>query len=194
MGVLWFFDLNVFIKKYNTTTFFETGTGGGTGIEYASRFPFNKIYSCDLVPELIEEAKKKFIDPRIKLINTSSNVFLMNELQDIENENILFWLDAHFPGMDHSKDGVMWDVPDFVKLPLETELETIKRMRPKNKDVILIDDVMTYIEGSFELDYYRKFPPIGNIDFVYNLFSETHNITISRAHTGYIMLEPKENV
>ena len=102
MGELFIHNLSEYFTKYDCYTFIETGTGKGTGLNYAVEYPFEKIYSIEYMEPLYEECKKTFADDdRILLLNADSVSGLEEILNTIpEDKNILFWLDAHFPGAD----------------------------------------------------------------------------------------------
>lgn len=191
MGVIYFFNLNDFIQRYKLNVFIESGTGEGDGIDYATRFPFKKIYSIEYVDEVANRAESRFKDERVRIIQGDSSTWLRRVLPLLEGDRILFWLDAHFPGLDHTKENKIMNVSKEINTPLENELRAIKSSRPNNKDVIIIDDLRIYIKGDYELGNHTLGEPVGNIDFVYNLFSETHNIEICNSHTGYLILFPK---
>ena len=55
MGSLKFFDLNDIVEKYQTSIFVETGLGWGHGVQFARTFNFEKLYSIELVKEVIDQ-------------------------------------------------------------------------------------------------------------------------------------------
>lgn len=191
MGVIYFFNLNDFINRYKLNVFIESGTGDGDGIQYATTFPFKKIYSIEYVGEVAKRARDRFPDERVRIIDGDSSTWLRRFLPLLEGDRILFWLDAHFPGLDHTKENKLMDVSNDINTPLENELRAIKSSRSYNEDVIIIDDLRIYIDGDYELGNHLLGPTVGNIDFVYELFSETHTIEICNSHTGYLILLPK---
>jgi hypothetical protein len=116
-----------------------------------------------------------------------------------QDERILFFLDAHFPGeVETDFQGYKAAIPLETKLPLEQELELIAQMRGNCRDVILIDDLRIYENGPFEagntpeaqenLDPARK-----NIDFAARLFP---NRELHRDYrdTGYLIIAPPPQV
>jgi hypothetical protein len=191
MGVLYFFNLTDFINRFGTNVFIESGTGDGDGLLYATSFSFKKLYSIEYVSEVANKAKERFTDEKVRIIDGDSPTWLRRILPFLEGENILFWLDAHFPGLDHTKENKIFNVSKDISTPLENELRAIKSCRPKGQDVILIDDLRIYVDGEYELGKHPHGEPVGNIDFVYELFSDTHNIDFSYSHTGYLILVPK---
>ena len=194
MGELYIHDLNPYLREYSCTSFVETGTGKGTGIQYAINHPFKSLYSIEYVKELYEECKAKFFDPRLKLINADSLTGLKLVLEDLSEEPCLFWLDAHFPGADFHFNTYdhLSDQPKLHK-PLKYEVDFIASKRPNSKDVLIIDDLMIYEDGPFELlnqEFKDKYGELGT-DFISDAFSETHNFTRDYRHQGFLILTPK---
>ncbi len=98
MGELFIFNLGEFMKTYSADTFFETGTGFGFGVQFARIFPFRKIFSVDIVASEIERLKAPFLcDRRVQLF-AGRSVDIMRQVLPQVPGNIIFWLDAHFPG------------------------------------------------------------------------------------------------
>lgn len=197
MGELSFFDLNTFINEYNTKVFVETGTYLGEGLSYAQTFSFEKLYSVEIVPSQAFKLKKQFNnDSRIKIFAGNSFDFLNSILPKID-ANILFWLDAHISGAG-LKENCVFDVPKELMLPLETELKIIKNLRSEYADVILIDDLRLYEIGKFEygtledvgISYYQQ----DNATFIYELFSDTHDIRKIYDESGFVVLTPKNQI
>jgi hypothetical protein len=190
MGLLTKFDLKAYMEEYNAKTFIETGTCFGEGVQYAATFNFDKIYSIEYMESFYLNCKKKFsYDSRIEIINNKSTDGLIDLFENNNMGNIVFWLDAHYPYDDHNSGELE------IRLPLEMELEIIKKYRKSNNDVILIDDLRIYEEGNFSLGNLPQHidrTGYGNIEFVYKLFSESHTITKDYEHQGYIILIPKQ--
>lgn len=198
MGVLRSFDLKQFINYFGCETLFETGTGTGTGLEYGRGFEFNKIYSVEIIKAQCEKMSKKFsFDNRIEIINSSSLEAFKKYLPKIET-NILFFLDAHFPGADLglSKHGDEKD--EDLRLPLFTELTYIKENRRNNKDVIIIDDIMLYDDNNnYEEDNWKReldIAPRNHKNYLskfIHIFADSHNYQHFLTHSGYLLFTPK---
>jgi hypothetical protein len=157
MGTLQAFDISELMEKYNLTVFFETGTAEGAGIQYIVRFPFKKIYTVEIVKRQVEKLRIKFdtllYDWNILNIIHGDSLSVMEELLPKINGNILFWLDAHYPMADLIQNDINKKIEAYVgaglddkkiRLPLENEIELIKKLRPNKKDVILLDDLHIY--------------------------------------------------
>lgn len=191
MGELNTFDLNHYIKEYNLNTFVETGTGMGFGLSYALTFPFKKIYSIEIMKELYDKNIKKFHSSKLELINNNSIDGLKTIMSKVnQQDNILFWLDAHFPGADYQL-GSYDDILDcHIKTPLEAELQVISTYRPNNKDVFIIDDLRMYEIGNYELGNIDKKYHCDGIESIVELFSKSHDIHRNNKQQGFLILTP----
>jgi len=194
MGELFVFDLGALLKTYAADTFFETGTGFGFGVQFARMFAFQKIFSVDIVASEIERLKAPFsCDSRVQLF-AGLSVDVMRKVLPQISGNIIFWLDAHFPGAHHQLTAYDAENDADVRLPLEKELTLIKQLRPGKRDVILIDDLRIYEKDNFEDGNLSDLglESIGKLEsrFLYTTFRETHEARRILKNTGYFMLLP----
>jgi hypothetical protein len=193
MGFINQFDLGRIIREYNITCFFETGTWKGDAVEYALQFPFERISSAEIVPAIAAAAKARFAqEDRVNILEGSSVAVLMNELP-LFSGHCLFWLDAHFPGADAGLEEYDAMPDESIRLPLENELKSIRKCRPNNLDVIIIDDLRVYEDGPFENgEAPADTRPRQNrsIDFVHQLFGHSHQALKSYKNEGYLLLLP----
>jgi len=196
MGYLWDFQLGPLMHKYNTRTFLETGTGGGDGVQFAQFYAFDKIYSVELLDNLMDRIRARFAsDSRVDL-RVVKSIDVLREIPPAVKGNTLFWLDAHFPGeyTDHAPMDAEGDVD--VRLPLEKELALIKELRPDFRDVILIDDLWIYERDKFEwgnlTDRGHGHAIKHDSGFLYKIFDATHTVQRSLRRGGYLMLTPKD--
>jgi hypothetical protein len=195
MGELFIFNLGDLMKTYGADTFFETGTGFGFGVQFARIFPFRNIFSVDIVASEIERLRAPFrIDPRVQLF-AGRSVDIMRQILPQIPGNIIFWLDAHFPGAHHLLQTYGSENDADIRLPLEQELTLIKQLRPGKRDVILIDDLRIYEKDNFEEGNLSDLglEKLGKFDsrFLYSIFQETHMSRRILKNTGYLMLLPK---
>ena len=194
MGQLRFFNINRIISEFKIDCFFETGTWKGDGLAYAGKFPFKKLFSSEIIPELAKKAADRFKDDkRFTIINNNSLNALQDKITQI-NGNCLFWLDAHFPGAEEGVSDYNATSSEQLKYPLEAELKEILSRRKGFSDFILIDDLRIYEDGNFESGNMPGYilPPINrNINFVIELAKYTHHIVRSYRHEGYLLLIPK---
>lgn len=199
MGTLRRFRLQDIIDRYNCNILIETGTGSGDSLDYCSGFNFTKLYSVEIHEDIYHRARDKFArDSRVEIINSSSADAFKSILPSLaKDDKVLFWLDAHFPGVYCGLARPGDEKTDALRLPLEQELQLISMLRKPN-DVILIDDLRIYEDGPFEMgplpDYWKDTMQefARNIDFVYQYFGNTHNIQRLYNDTGYLTLTPKE--
>lgn len=195
MGELYLHDLQNYISNFGCKNFVETGTGRGTGLSHALKYNFEKLYTIEIIKDLYDYCRNKFTDQRLSLINSDSLTGLSSILSSLDTSPTLFWLDAHFPGADFHYNSYdhLSDVPELHK-PLKNEISLINNNRKHIKDVFIIDDLQIYEDGPFELlnqDFKNKYGENG-IDFVVDLYGETHNFTRDYRHQGFLILTPKD--
>jgi len=214
MGSLLKHNIQDLMAKYGLLNYVETGTGLGECLEYAMRHPFKKLYSVEIYDEIYETAKQKF-DGLSRIYNRECELFhgqsvaeLVQILKDIQKSDpVLFFLDAHFPGADFRYETYDAVEDDNIRLPLRSELETIKRHRDTKNDVLIIDDLWLYEDGEYEagtlqrhldkhfpdMDYTKEKLSGGqDIKFVYDLFFESHNVIKDSRDQGYLILVPRK--
>lgn len=194
MGELFIHNLS----DYNCNVFVETGTGKGRGVDWALQYEFDKLYSIEIMVQLYDECVRKYINnTNLTLINDSSVNGLSKVLDEIDkDDNILFWLDAHFPGADFQLGNYDDDYHESVKLPLENEIRIIYEKRKGCKDTFIIDDLQLFEEGDYELkweqDFIDKFRRSNS--FLYARYGKTHNFIRNYRHQGFLILEPKNDI
>jgi hypothetical protein len=196
MGRLFTFNLSYYIKQYNITHFVETGTGEGDTLDYISKFNLEEYHSIEINNVIYNKCIDRFQNNLniIKLYNDTSYNGLKIILSNIpKDKNILFWLDAHFPGADSGLSSYSDESNNIIRIPLESEIKLISQMRQECKDLIFIDDLRIYEDGPFTHGNWNERKILGgnNIDFIFNNFSSTHDITRNYQHEGYIILTPK---
>ena len=203
MGNLLPFDLPALAHRYHLSRFVETGTGEGDSLAHAANILdageplFKQLYSGEIESSLAQRAYYRFAEnPRVEIINAQSTTFLEMILPEIPaDEPVLFWLDAHFPGADSRLRGYGAETNETLRLPAETELNVIHRLRPQHRDVIIMDDARIWLDAKFDHeqmpDILRQFCPTErNINFVHALFGDTHTIEVLTKHEGYVLLTP----
>jgi hypothetical protein len=195
MGSLSRFDLGRIIKEYDTPNMFETGTFLGEGVAYALKAPFTKIISVEIIPGIAAKARTRFAsEHKVEIIESDSIAALQQKLPSL-NGNIIFWLDAHFPGADAQMVDHASGDDELLRLPLMNELEYICKHRSKFRDVLILDDLRIYEDGPYQNGLVpSNAMPKGerNIDFVYRCFENTHYIFKSYLDEGYLLLFPKK--
>lgn len=198
MGHVQAFDLTQLINTFSLKGYIETGTGIGDSLSHALKFDaFEELHTIEIDKDLYDKAIIKFQDPRLKIYNKYSREALPEILGLIkEDKNYLFFMDAHFPEADFgiAPDRYQTSLQKYGKdaLPLEEELSIIRQKRLQAKDVLIIDDVWIYEKGPFETGNWieQDKMSIGNMNFVSNLFKETHEISKFYKQQGYLLLLP----
>lgn len=186
------------IKTFNIKNFVETGTGSGDSITSVIDLNIEdiNIYSIEVIDEIHNFAVDKFkMFKNVNLVKGYSHIEISKILEKLSPLPTLFWNDAHFPGADYGINGATYNSePDAVKrIPLETELRIIKNSsRDISKDVFILDDLRVYKDGPFQGGNWDMRETCGdnNIDFVYDLFKDSHIIIESYRSQGYLILFP----
>ncbi len=198
MGVLRDHDLNHYITTYGLGYFVETGLGIGTGLSHACGLAaFKKLWSCDIDADQIAALRPRYAhDSRVDLFAGKSTDYLTRILPQCTG-NTLFFLDAHFPSADIGKKAFDAEKDLNLRLPLVSELELIGARRATHKDVVIVDDISIYMtddweDGSLERRGYG-YLFVGNeqLSPVINQWSATHNWTVDKRKSGYLLLTPK---
>jgi hypothetical protein len=196
MGRLFTFDLDYYISNYNIKHFVETGTGEGDTLAALITYQLESYNSVEIHDVIYNRCVERFKENshRVHLYNDNSIEGLKKMIQNIsKDENILFWLDAHFPGADSNLSGYGTEKRDDIRIPLEHEIKLIEEMRSGCRDLIFIDDLRIYEDGPFSNGNWAERNVLGGngIDFIYDSFSESHRINKVYNDEGYIILTPK---
>ena len=194
MGCLYKYQLDIF----PCNVFFETGTGTGNSLEFARGYPFELLYSAEIDESTAVLASKRFSSfAHVKILQGDSVEVLEKVLPSLDQKSrCLFFLDAHFPGeMSDQFVGYSNTEMNALSLPLERELEIIRKYRPDCRDVIIIDDLRIYEDGPFR---HGNLPPeiprlpevLRNVDFVKRIFSD-REVKRNYRDEGYLLIYPK---
>lgn len=189
------------LRNIGCSIFFETGVGYGASLRHVlNTCKFKKIYSTEIDEATAQAATEKFKShSNVLIINKSSEDAIRELLPKIPaDENIMFFLDAHFPGeYSEAFEGYSNVNPNEISLPLKTELKLIHSIRGDSNDLILIDDLRLYEDGPYENGNITKnFGNIPererNLDFVNTLYKEK---VIERDYRdeGYLIIRPSES-
>ena len=196
MGVLKDFDLEQLIERYGCRAFVETGTGAGEGVAYAASCGFELIYSVEIMHGLALAVALRFAkDQRITIIHGKSESGLKEAVQEIPpSMPVVFWLDAHYPGVDYRIGAPKAEKNETVRLPLERELRLLASLRDLSSDVVLIDDLRIYEDGPYEkgpcpLDRQPR-PENRHVRYVDEILGATHVIERSYRETDYLSALP----
>lgn len=189
-------DLSYIVSNYNIQALVETGTGLGSTVDhFANRFPDIEVYTIESEGEIYLQAVANLAKHlNVECFYGTSAEALPSVLMSVQNkDNVLFWLDAHFPGADFGLSTYGGTEDKDVRLPLESELRLIVEDRDVSSDVFVIDDLRVYEDGPFQDGNWgdRHLYGGNGIDFIYELLGATHNITKLYGQQGYIVAEPK---
>lgn len=196
MGSLRNLPITDFIENFGCSLLVETGSGLGGSISFCKKLSFSHIYSCEINEYLYSTLDQIYADDsRVTLYHLPSEDMLDKLLPEIGDENIIYWLDAHFPGADFGLNSYDSESNERIRLPLETELRIIKKHRSNFNDVIIIDDLRIYEDGPFA-NGPAPLPdrlPRGQrtLNFINELFGDSHVITRVYSDEGYIFVTPK---
>lgn len=188
-------DMETLIQDCGISNFIETGTGLGDTVDYCLGKGLEKIISVEIYKEIAEKAIERFKNspesPTI-IIGDSASV-LPSIVYDIEGRSI-FWLDAHFPGVDFKYAELGDEQDENKRIPLKKELEIIVEGKDTSKDIFIIDDLRIYEDGEYEDGNWELRNQYGgnSLDFVYDAIGSTHNIEKYYRHQGFLICLPKE--
>lgn len=193
MGWVHHYNLSGLIKNHNLEVFVETGVGNGDGVMEAQKHPFKHIISIEIMAEQVRRMREKFKDdPRVQIVEGNTLDILPNLLR-VTNQNICFWLDAHFPGADIGMGRHDDQMDDKIRLPLEEELFLIRDLRT-GKDVVLFDDLKIYRNQGRDAWRHDIKPrhQFSSDNFYEQILAATHKCHTWDEDTGYCQLTPKD--
>ena len=178
---------------YDIKNFVETGTGQAEVVQTVVEADDTlNVHTIEVIPEIYDKNKINF--SYLKDVNwhlgTSFDI-LPEILPDLKGTT-LFWMDAHFPGADFGLSSYGDGKDDDKRLPLKKELETIVENRDVTNDVFVIDDLRIYEDGPFGDGNWEDREKYGGdgIEFIEELFDETHYVVKSYNAQGSILLFP----
>ncbi len=178
---------------YDIKNFVETGTGQAEVVQTVVEADDTlNVHTIEVIPEIYDKNKINF--SYLKDVNwhlgTSFDI-LPEILPDLKGTT-LFWMDAHFPGADFGLSSYGDEKDDDKRLPLKKELETIVANRDVSNDVFVIDDLRIYEDGPFGDGNWEDREKYGGdgIEFIEELFDETHYVVKSYNAQGSILLFP----
>ena len=181
------------LKFYDIKNFVETGTGIGEVVRSVCEIDQNiNIHTIEIIEEIYDKNKisLSYLDNVNWHLGQSSDVLpdIVPSLQG----STLFWMDAHFPGADFGLAEYGDEKNIDKRLPLKSELEIIVKNKDVSNDVFIIDDLRIYEDGPFEAGVWKDRSKYGRdgIEFIEELFEETHYVVKSYNQQGYIMLFP----
>lgn len=190
------------LKNSGCNIFFETGTGLGSSLRHAfENGNFTRLYSTEIHNQTAIRAQNIFRKiESIEILNSDSFTALSKILPTLDkDDNVLFFLDAHFPGEVSSEfEGYSNNIPSEKTLPLINELELISKLRPKSKDIIIIDDLKLYEDGPYangniSNDFANIPAEMRSLHFVNSLFNG-RTILKDYKDEGYLIIKPNNSL
>jgi hypothetical protein len=191
MGDLAFFRLDSVASCF--PHFIETGTGHGTGVDYARSHRFLSIESVEIEPYLVAKAEQRYKDdPRVHIHLGDSATTLRSILSKIpQNRGALLWLDAH---ADVEAKLRADKINGPARLTLVRELEAVRDVHPLA--MVLVDDARIYENGPWGSGSIRS--PSGLPDdqrqadhkAIRSVLSATHQMRVWYDEEGYIGFMP----
>ena len=178
---------------YGIKNFVETGTGIAEVVRAVRDVDSTlNIHTIEVVPDIYDRNKIKF--SYLKTVNwhLGESAQVLGEVVPTLEGNTLFWMDAHFPGADFGLSSYGDETDMDKRLPLKNELETIIESRDVSNDVFVIDDLRIYEDGPFETGNWDERTKYGGdgIEFIENLFEDTHYVGRSYNAQGFVILFP----
>ena len=179
--------------------FIETGTGLGHSLLHAAKQrTFKTLHSSEIHKQTYKEAIHRFSKfDNVFIHNQSSSNFLNNVLPKIPSDKTcLFYLDAHFPGEVSSNYDYKKNIINETSFPLKDELNIINKIRPKSKDIIIVDDLCLLEEGDFENGniahgFANIFNKVGT-SFIEEIFHDRQILRDYRDE-GYLLIIPQNS-
>lgn len=191
--------LKQYINKYKLTTFIETGTHAGDGVEFARKNNL-QVYSCDISKKYIDYCAIKFKDDSLVNLYIADSLVFLRELLPIQKEKSLFWLDSHFISL---YDKTIKETIEN-RFPVFEEVKLIKALKLNyEKDVIVIDDIRVIFGNDNPRFWFGNKTDSGmeekyvvkdfSLTDLISIFSDTHETKVSSEYEGYLIFYPKNN-
>ncbi len=187
MGSLGAHPIKEYREKYGLTAMLETGTGHGEGANIGVRSGFTKVLTCEIDKDnwnrAMDESNRS---PFIQFYLGDSVKMLPTMLDQLNEEKLLIWLDAH-----------LGEAPTDKRLPLEKELQILTSKRDCRKDVIIVDDLRLYDrtlwDGAFNVFEHVKNPEMIISKEEIEGFFLNHKIIVSTKNEGALVFLPRES-
>ena len=137
----WFYKTIRKLRIPVPTTFVETGAYMGGGIEsLLLSLRFQQIHSIELSPKWAEHCQKKFeAFPHIHVHEGDSATVLqrMIENNELPNEPVIFYLDAHYSGGETAGEKVDNYIDPYTGIPVVSLYG--KKRKPSAEDLADVD-------------------------------------------------------
>jgi hypothetical protein len=136
------------IYKTKNKTFIESGTFLGNGVYRAFSVGYEKVYTCDINAECVDNAKKTFSGKDLIAVNEPSEVAFVEFLSSVDSASLI-WLDGHM--MPDENGGIRsYTIRENLEYcPLIKEIDIIKKSKIKDH-IIVIDDFKCFETWLFD--------------------------------------------
>lgn len=189
MGTLADHPIAKWRESYGLSAFVETGIGAGDGVMHAIRQGYARVISIEASPEMaivaIQRIGREMPRRQYSVMIGPSPEQLRWITREI-CEPALFWLDAHVPKYYGH------DIGDAY--PLLDEVREIAKREFFFKDVIVADDMAMYglkTDAKFPADVLTSPAHPDVIAGVSEIFSKTHDVTVSKGGYGHLVALPR---
>jgi hypothetical protein len=186
------------VTRYDLTIFVETGTGRGDSIRDALAIPaIREIRSIEIDPETYNCNVTEFnAQPRVILYHDDSRTVLPTIAESLPTDaNVLWYLDAHFPGSFRIVPTPMLPLamPASEAVPLVAEIEGLLSARSLANDVVVVDDLLLWEAGPYtagDTPGFREQLKTNDLAVVETLLEPTHQMQRLHTDQGYAVFHP----
>jgi len=172
MGSLARFDLSLLKRCYGVNTLFETGTGHGASVQWASKCRFDNITSIEEDLETLEVSRKTLEGISGLSLMHGDSLSLIKTIPPCGSTSRLIFLDANFVGGVDFKDlnARIASVSHHRSFPLLDEIDTLINNDIKN-DWLIIDDARLYYDEDFDSgtcpEWARRYCQVFCVNFLF---------------------------
>lgn len=206
MGSLSSLPLAALAEAHGATWFCETGTAHGAGLSFALNVNrFNFCASIEVHEPTFLRASRRFAMDHRAHVYPGESPAVLAWLMERNPAPAVFWLDAHFPGVDVGAASFEETTDHARKFPAQDELNAISAAG-RAGDVILLDDARIWLGPMDALivapvDLTQPFgtpasagaPPWRcPIPLDLSAFAATHEARLIPVDQGYLILLPNE--
>lgn len=168
-----------FVNQVKPEIFIETGTYEGDSTAQVCDF-FRECYTIEASEEYFKHSRNRFEDnPSVHVIFGDSGTQLRKTLQNTDNQNVLFWLDAHWCDSDNTSGATS-------QCPLLTELESIARLQADS--IVMIDDARLFLGTPGGPHLPDQWPDMDQLVSQLYSLSDNHKLTI---HNDVVVFYPR---
>jgi len=186
-------DIKNVVDFYEVKNFVETGTGIGEVVQSVCEVDSTlNIHTVEILKEIYDKNLISFSYLKNVTWHLGQSSDILPTIIPILKGNTLFWMDAHFPGADFGLASYGDEKDMNKRLPLQTELEIIVNSKEVSNDVFVIDDLRIYEDGPFEEGNWSDRKKYGGdgIEFIEEMFDDTHYVVKSYNKQGFVILLP----